>query len=238
MDPADTFAYTVLADVFAGLEGEDNYLAARRYFEKALALNPDGWQTHHRFAVLLQNNGLLPAALEHADQAIAKRPLAEYAHVTAIDTLLWMGRPQEAKARLDVSLRLLPASNILKSLKAIAAFDLGETAAFLAAAKELEGVWDPQHPNTVFLAGLSKAAKGDRAGCLAVFKAFLDRTRQVDWSTKKHSEKRVTSLNLYFMARTLARTGSRPEATAYVDLADRLHSGKRKVMAVDPAFRG
>lgn len=237
LDPADHKAYDVLADMFAGLDGEENHQAARRYFEKALGLYPDDWQAHHRYAVLLQNDGDLQGALQHADRAIALRPAAEFAYVTAADALLWMGRPKEAEARLRAGLRESPKSNVLRSLLVVAAWDQGDGARAATEAKALEGTWPSEHPNTVLLAGLEQAAAGNAAGALSRFEAFRQRIQASDLAAKKHNEKRVISVNLYFMARAAAKLGAAVEAHQLVDLADRLHPGKRRVALQDPLFR-
>jgi TolB-like protein/Tfp pilus assembly protein PilF len=237
LDPADHKAYDVLADVFAGLEGEDNHQAAHRYFEKSLGLFPEGWQAHHRLGVLLQNEGNLPEALQHADRALALRPTVEFAYVTAADALLWMGRSTEAEARLKAGLREVPSSNVLRSLLAYTAWDRQDRAAAEGYLKELEGAWPPSHSNTVLLAGVKQAVAGDGAGARAGFEAFRQQLAATDLATKKHNEKRVLSVNLYFMARMVARLGDRAAALTMVELADRLHAGKLKVSRQDPAFR-
>jgi tetratricopeptide (TPR) repeat protein len=237
LDPADHKAYDVLADVFAGLEGEDNHQTSRRYFEKSLALLPEGWQAHHRFGVLLQNQGELPAALQHADKAIALCPAAEYAYVTAADALLWMGRSQEAEARLRAGLKEIPGSNVLRSLLVYAAWDRNDRAAAESHLKELEGVWPPDHSNTVLLAGIKQALAGDGPGARARFEAYRQKQAAVDLSQKKHNERRVVSVNLYFMARMVARLGDPAAARGMVELADRFHPGKLHVAKQDPAFR-
>ncbi|HJW44767.1 MAG TPA: protein kinase [Geothrix sp.] len=237
LDPADHKAYDVLADVFAGLEGEDNHQASRRYFEKSLALFPEGWQAHHRLGVLLQNEGELQAALEHADRALALRPAAEYAYVTAADALLWMGRSQEAEARLKAGLREIPGSNVLRSLMAYTAWDRNDRAAAETYLRELEGAWPPDHSNTILLAGVKQAVAGDGAGARARFEAYRSKLAATDLSLKKHNERRVVSVNLYFMARMVARLGDRASARAMVELADRFHPGKLRVAGQDPAFR-
>jgi serine/threonine protein kinase/tetratricopeptide (TPR) repeat protein len=236
LDPADHKAYDVLADVFAGLEGEDNHQAARRYFEKSLALFPGGWQAHHRYGVLLQNEGELPAALLHADRAIALRPAAEFAYVTAADALLWMGRSQEAELRLRAGLREIPGSNVLRSLMAYAAWDRNDRTAAETYLKELEGVWPPDHSNTILLAGIRQAVAGDGAGARARFEAFRQKVKAFDLASKKHNERRVLSVNLYFMARMVARLGDRAAARSMVELADQLHPGKLRVAKQDPVF--
>ncbi len=237
LDPADHKAYDVLADVFAGLEGEENHQAARRYFEKALALYPDDWQAHHRYGVLLQNDGDLPGALAHADRAIALRPAAEFAYVTAADALLWMGRPQEAEQRIRAGLNEVPTSNVLRSLLALAAWDRGDRTAVEATLKDLAGAWPPDHSNTVLLEGLGQLLRGDATGALARFEAYRQKVAATDLVAKKHNERRVLSVNFYFMARLAAKQGSRAEAGLLLDLADQLHPGKRQVAKVDPAFR-
>ena len=237
LDPADHKAYDVLADVFAGLEGEDNHLAARRYFEKSLSLFPEGWQAHHRLGVLLQNEGELTAALQHADRALALRPAAEFAYVTAADTLLWMGRNQEAETRLRAGLREIPGSNVLRSLMAYTAWERNDRTVAETYLRELDGVWPPEHSNTVLLAGVKQAVEGDGPGARARFEAYRQKIAATDLAAKKHNERRVLSVNLYFMARAMARLGDRPAAQAMVELADRLHAGKLRVARQDPAFR-
>ena len=237
LDPADHKAYDVLADVFAGLEGEDNHQAARRYFEKSLSLFPEGWQAHHRFGVLLQNEGELPAALLHADRAIALRPAAEYAYVTAADALLWMGRSQEAEGRLKAGLREIPGSNVLRSLMAYTAWDRKDRTMAEGYLRELEGVWPPEHSNTILLTGLKQALAGDGAGARAGYEAYRSKLSATDLSLRKHNERRVISVNLYFMARVVARLGDPAVARAMVELADRFHPGKLRVAQQDPVFR-
>ena len=237
MDPGDTRAYNVLADTFAGLDGEENHLVARRYFEKALALDPDNPQAHYRYAVLLQNDGDLEDALRHADRTIELHPSTEFAYVTAADALLWMGRAKEAGARIDRGLKEAPGSSVLKSLDAYCAYELSDMATVNQYAAELASTWPPEHSNHVLLQGLVKAVSKDAQGTYTIYGAFLRRCQAVDWSTRRHNEKRVTSVNLYFMARTLAKLGLKTEAKPFLDLADQLHTGKRKVARKDPAFR-
>ena len=59
----------------------------------------------------------------------------------------------------------------------------------------------------------------------------------MDPSQKKHNERRVISVNLYFMARMLARQGDRVAARSMVELADRFHPGKVRVAQQDPIVR-
>ncbi|MBK8726254.1 MAG: protein kinase [Holophagaceae bacterium] len=238
LDPGNSLAYNVLGDAFAGLEGEENHAASRRYFEKALQLDPNSWQAHHRFAVLLQNDGALAESVEHARRAIALKPTAEYVYVTGADALIWAGKAAEADAMVKNGLEMIPGSNVLRSLQAYGAALRGETAVVEELAQGLKGAWAPDHSSSVLLAGLAPAGRKDLAGTAAIYLPFAQRQTGVDWSRKLHNERRVMSVNLYFMARTLAALGGRTEAQTLLDLADRLHPGKRRVAAQDPAFRG
>ncbi|HEX4846249.1 MAG TPA: hypothetical protein VFV26_08520, partial [Geothrix sp.] len=78
---------------------------------------------------------------------------------------------------------------------------------------------------------------GDSAGALALYGDYRKRLLATDLAAKKHNEKRVLSLNLYFMARVAAKQGAPAEARSLVDLAERLHPGKRRVAQQDPVFR-
>ena len=75
------------------------------------------------------------------------------------------------------------------------------------------------------------------AGTLAIYEGYRQRLLASDLAAKKHNEKRVLSVNLYFMARIAAKLGAAVEARDLVDLADRLHPGKRRVAQQDPVFR-
>ncbi len=237
LDPGDTRAYNVLADTFAGLDGEENHLVARRYFEKALALDPDNPQAHYRYAVLLQNDGDLADALRHADRTIELHPSTEFAYVTAADALLWMGRTAEAGARISKGLKEAPGSSVLKSLDAYCGYERGDPETVSRYTAELVSAWPPEHSNQVLLQGLVRAVSKDAKGTYKIYGDFFTRCQAVDWSTRRHNEKRVTSVNLYFMARTLAQLGLKTEAKPLVDLADQLHTGKRRVALKDPAFK-
>lgn len=237
LEPADARAYGVLAEVFLSLEGEDNHRTARRYFEKALELDPDLWHTHHRLAVLLQNEGELEASLRSALRAIALQPSAELAYVTAVDDLLWLGRTAEAEVQIAAGLRAVPGSRILKGLAATSAWAAGNAADFERHAREVEGFWPEGHGNAVLLQGLRQVLQGNAQAGIDRFLAHRAEIEQRGLDRIPYNERRVLSVNLYFMARAAASVGRRDAAGSLLDLADRLHPGKRKVAQVDPAFR-
>jgi len=236
LDPADSRAYDVLADAFAGLDGADNHAASRRYFEKSLELYPDNWHAHHRLAVLLQNDGVLKESLDHATTAIALKATAEFAYVTAADDLIWLGRTSDADAQIRAGLQELPGSTVLRSLQAFARWERGDTAGAQSAIQGLDGVWPSGTSNAVLLDGLMRDIQGDPGAMTDLFKAYAARIRQEGLAPRKHNERRVMSVNLYFMAEALMKRGRKPEALDLLQLADQLHPGKAQVAKMDPLF--
>ena len=236
LDPGDYRAYDVLADAFAGLDGAENHEAARRYYEKSLDLYPDNWYAHHRISVLFQNDGALNESLDHALKAIALKPTAEFAHVTAVDDLIWLGRLPEAETQIKEGLREMPASTVLRSLQAFTLWETGDKAGAQAALRDLDGVWPAGSSNAALLDGLARDLQGDTGAMADLFGAYAARLRQEGLGARKHNERRVISVNLYFMADALARRGRKAEALDLLQLADQLHPGKAKVAQMDPRF--
>ena len=236
LDPGDYRAYDVLADAFGGLDGADNHAASRRYYEKSLELYPDNWYAHHRLSVLLQNDGALTESLEHARTAVKLKPSAEFACVTAADDLIWLDRLPEAEAQIRAGLQEVPSSSVLRSLLAFTRWQQGDAAAAQAAIHGLDGVWPAGSSNQVLLEGLSRDLQGDPAGMADLFESYAAHTRQEGLGFRKHNERRVMSVNLYFMAEALAERGRKPQALALLQLADQLHPGKAQVAKMDPRF--
>lgn len=236
LDPGDSRAYDVLADAFAGLDGAENHAASRRYFEKSLELYPDNWHAHHRLAVLLQNDGELKESLDHALTAVSLKPTAEFAHVTAADDLIWLGRVGQADAQVKAGLQELPGSTVLRSLQAFTRWELGDKSGAQSALHSLDGIWPPGSSNAVLLEGLGRDLQGDPGGMADLFKAYAARIRQEGLAARKHNERRVMSVNLYFMAEALMKQGRKSEALDLLQLADQLHPGKAQVAKMDPAF--
>ncbi|MBS1767614.1 MAG: protein kinase [Acidobacteria bacterium] len=236
LDPADYRAYDVLADAFAGLDGADNHAAARRYYEKSLALYPDNWYAHHRISVLLQNDGELEESLQHAMQAAALKPSAEFAHVTAVDDLLWLGRLKEAEAQIQAGLQELPSSTVLRSLQAYTRWEMGDSDGARAVIRDLDGAWPEGSSNAALLDGLSRDLQGDTGAMADLFAGYAARIRQEGLASRKHNERRVISVNLYFMADALMHRGRKPAALDLIKLADELHPGKAQVVKMDPRF--
>jgi tetratricopeptide (TPR) repeat protein/predicted Ser/Thr protein kinase len=236
LDPGDYRAYDVLADAFAGLDGAENHAAARRYYEKSLELYPDNWYAHHRISVLLQNDGALTESLEHAMQATTLKPGAEFAHVTAVDDLIWLGRMKEAEAQIQAGLQEMPSSTVLRSLQAYTRWEMGDAEAARAVIRDLDGVWPSGSSNAALLDGLSRDLQGDTGAMADLFSGYAARIRQEGVASRKHNERRVISVNLYFMADALMKRGLKPAALDLLQLADQLHPGKAQVAKMDPRF--
>ena len=236
LDPGDFRAYDVLADAFGGLDGAENHEAARRYYEKSLDLYPDNWYAHHRISVLFQNDGVLKDSLDHALKAIALKPTAEFAHVTAVDDLIWLGRMPEAEAQIKDGLQEIPASTVLRSLQAYARWEDGDRAGAQSVLRDLDGVWPAGSSNAALLEGIGRDLQGDAGAMADLFIAYGARIRQEGLTARKHNERRVISVNLYFMAEALAKRGRKADAQDLVQLADQLHPGKAQVAKMDPRF--
>jgi len=65
---------------------------------------------------------------------------------------------------------------------------------------------------------------------------IYDGDPQEGLAPRKHNERRVMSVNIYFMAEALMKRGRKPEALDLLQLADQLHPGKAQVAKMDPLF--
>lgn len=237
LDPGDYRAYDMLADVFASLEGGENHATARRYFEKSLALYPQSWNAYHRLGVLLQNTGQCAEAVTFSEKAIQLRPTAEFAYITAADSCFWLGRTAEGEAWVRKGLAQSPSSPILKGLAAYAAAERKDGDEVQKWQSELRNAWPETSATAVFVGGLGALAKRDLPALQAAWLPYLQRLQGEDLSHKGYNERRAISVNTYFMARVLTAQGDRVNGAALLELAERLHAGKKQVAAKDPAFR-
>lgn len=231
LDPADFRAWIVLGDVHAHEADSAAHLEAARQYQRALDLRPGDWFAHFRLAVLQQNDGDLEEALRHADEARRLQPSAEYAHLTAALSALWLGRDGDARIRLEEGLKQVPGSRLLAATQAILAHGLGDDRLLRRGLDLLKGAWPAEHPISVLLAGLAEAKPEAR------WRAFLDAGRRGHWETRPLADRRTLSVNLYHMARIMARTGQRDLATDLLNEAERLHPGKRAVARRDPLLK-
>ena len=235
LDPADYQAFTVLGDAFANETGAGAHAIAKKHFLRALELAPDYGFAHYRLAVMLQNDGDLEGSVREANITAKLLPSSEYSYLTAGVSLLWLGRVDEARARLEAGIQQAPGFKLLKVTNALAAHDQGDQAAFKHLATLLKGAWPDGHSITVLMEGLEKDMAGDHSGARAIYMGYLHRLKNPE-SPPPAKDWRRLSVNLYHMARILARNGDKAAALELLNEADRLHPGKKIVATKDPAF--
>lgn len=236
LDPADYQAYSALGDAYAYSDGAEAHALALRQYRRSIELAPNYWIALFRSAVLMQNDGDLEGSIREANAATALQPSAEYTYLTGGVSLLWLGRLPEAKANLEAGLRQVPSSSLLKVTLALVAHDLGDRETCLRLTTELKSAWPSEHVISCLLKGLSRDTSGDKAGAMRVFITYLKKV-QGQSSAISPADRRRLSVNLYHMARILARTGDKTAAQELLDEADQLHPGKKLVATKDPAFK-
>lgn len=237
LDPADALAHTYLADAYAYEEGPAAVDIARRHYQRALELAPDSWLAHYRYAVLLQNDGELEASVAEAQRAAELQPSSESARLAAGNALLWLGRYDEAERELREGLQQVPSARLLKLALGVIAFSRKDREAFASVHADLRDAWPKENYTAVLLAGLGQGLAGDEAAMKRTFLGAAAGSRGADWAARTASERRGASVNLYFMARSVALRGDPGTAEQLLAAAEVLAPGKRKVAAKDPAFR-
>lgn len=237
LDPVDHHAVVGLADTFAYSDAPVDRAKARELYAQAVEIAPAYWYAHFRYAVLLQNEGDLDASVREADQASSLQPSAEYSYLTAGLSLLWLGRSDEARSRLESGLVQVPASRLIKLTLALLAHARGDAPSFRRYRGDLASAWPKGHVIQVLLAGLEADLAGSPLRARAAFLAEARRARGVDWKAKPASDRRGASVNLYHMARALALRKD-PAAREILAVAEDLNPGKAAVAARDPAFLG
>jgi serine/threonine-protein kinase len=236
LDPTDAQAHTFLADAFAYEEGPAAGANARAHYQKALELAPDSWFAHYRYAVLLQNDGEMEHSVAEARRASELQPSSESAHLAAGNSLIWLGRYDEAEKELRAGLQQVPSAKLLKLALAVIAFARDDKAAFQSVYADLREAWPETNFTAVLLRGLEQGIRGDREGMKRTFLASAEDSRNKSWEARSASERRGASVNLYFMARSTALAKDPATAESLLGAAEALAAGKRKVAAKDPAF--
>jgi CheY-like chemotaxis protein len=91
---------------------------AVKYWQKALKLNPDGWEAMDQLAVHFFEAGQMKKALELAHQAEAKNPKAPYAQLVIGASAHEKGKKAEAKTAYKSFLELCPTCRFVNDIKA------------------------------------------------------------------------------------------------------------------------
>jgi tetratricopeptide (TPR) repeat protein len=236
LDPVDHHALVALADAYAYGDKPADRDRARQEYRRALDIAPTYWYARFRYAVHLQNEGDLELSAEEADRAAALQPSAEYAYLTGSLSMLWLGRYDEARARLEAGMQQVPGSRLLKLTKALVAHATGDAASFALLRKDLQPAWPRGHVIASLLDGLALDLQGRGPAARAAFLGESRKAERTDWSGRPASDRRGASVNLYHMARALALRGD-PAAREILDTAEKLNPGKAQVARKDPAFR-
>ncbi len=236
LDPADFQSFATLGDAYGYQEGAEAHATARQHYQRSLELAPDYWFAHFRLAVLLQNDGDLEGSVTEADAASKAQPSAEYTYLTSGVSLLWLGRPSEARTRLEMGLRNVPSSKLMKLTLALAAHDLHDADTFRRFSADIRGAWPSDHVISILIEGLGMDMAGDKAGARTVFLAYLHHL-QTPQGQVTAAARRSVSVNLYHMARALAFGGEKAAAQELLEEADRLNPGKKIVASKDSAFK-
>jgi tetratricopeptide (TPR) repeat protein len=237
LDPGDFRALVVLADSYAYSDDSSNHKLAKEHYVRALELFPNDWWANYRLAVLLQNDGDLRGAVRHADRGRALQPSAEYAHLTAGISLMWLGEYSEAAKRLEDGLRQTPGSGLLRATVAVLDYTVGDGQGFRTTLAGLKDRWPEEHAVSILLRGMESDLAGNRAGTR---KTYLD---YATWSGRRSlpslstGERRTSSVNCYQMARILCLKGEQDAARILLAEAERLHAGKLEVAAQDAVLK-
>ena len=238
LDPADFRALVALGDAHAYQDNPGDHAEAKVQYQRALELRPTSWFAHYRLAVLLQNDGELEAAVQHADEARRLQPTADYPHLTAAVCLLWLGRDKETAVRVEEGLTRNPDAKLLQVVQVILAHRRGDKATFDRVFARLQNAWGESQPIQVLLQGLREDANGQTQLARERFLAFKATCRSTETDQKSLGERRSMSVNLYYMAEAMALRKDLGAARELLDEAERLHPGKRLVAKKDPLLKG
>lgn len=237
LDPLSTGPYWAFAAVAIQRPGREPYLKALAQLQAAIRLQPDEHFGYYRLAQYQLDAGQFGAALENINQAIARYPDMEYAHVIRTNLLLWSGRTQEAETALKEALARLPNARLLKRNLVYSAYLRGDRASFGSRLANCQEIWPVGHSTHLFLEGLGHFMAGQRAQGEAHYREALAHLRaQIPSFTR--TERASASVDLYLMGRVLAQGPHRAAAKPFIELADQLHPRRLRLAQRDPAFKG
>ena len=237
LDPGDFRAIVVLADSYAYSDQPGGYEAGREHYLRALELFPKDWWANYRLAVLLQNNGELRKAVQHADAARRLQPSAEYAHLTAGICLMWLGDYADAARRLEDGLRQTPGSGLLRATLGVLEYTVGDGHGFRSTVANLKDRWPEEHAVSILLRGMDSDLAGNPAGMRKTYLDYKTSSSRRSLLNMATGERRTSSVNCYQMARILALKGDHDAALELLAEAERLHPGKLRVAAQDPVLK-
>jgi TolB-like protein/DNA-binding winged helix-turn-helix (wHTH) protein/Tfp pilus assembly protein PilF len=123
LDPELAEAYVARGDLLWSLANHYPHEKAALDYRRAIALNPNLAEAHHRLAVLYVHIGLLDKGLEEAQKAVALDPRNTGARFRVGISLLYQGKYEESLTAIRDSQRFLPSLWAFQT--AFALFQLG-----------------------------------------------------------------------------------------------------------------
>jgi tetratricopeptide (TPR) repeat protein len=234
-DPYLVDAEITIADAYQALPIPEAREQARQRLERVIALGDARFYPNFRLTAVNLQSGNLDRAFEQGDKLIQGWPDRVMSYVMASNALLWLDRPQEARARIEVGLKRFPEAKLLHRNLAYAAFQTRDMATLERELAFAEQAWSEEQSTAILLRGLRPAAQRDLTGTQDVFATLLKRLERPRGTTGVESL--AGSVDLYFMARTLATLGAPDKGRPYLEAAERLYPNWSQPTRMDPAFR-
>lgn len=234
-DPFQVDAEVTIADCYLALPNPGAQELGKQRLERILALGDNRFYPHFRLAAVNLQKGHLDRALELGDQLILGWPDRMMAYVMSSNALLWLNRSKDARQRIEVGLLRFPEAKLLHRNLAYAAFEAKDEKTLEQELAFASQAWSPDQSTAIMLQGLRPAVKGDLAATRGIYEGFLRRLETGQIGQKV--EPLAASVDLYFMARTLATLGDPEKGKPYLNAAERMFPNWSQPTRMDPAFR-
>lgn len=204
IDSRNARAHAVYA--FARYYGALDEAAARRHFDRAVALDPRNVQARHWRATFLLAVGDFDAAIREIDRARALDPASDSIAADRAGILGFAGRVDEARKILEEMVARTPEFRSPHAYLAAIAFETGDDATFVRESAERARLQNDLFGGEIAAAAKKGLAAGGRRGML---EAMLE-------AEKKHFEAGVGSA--IEIARLYLKLGDRAAARRWLDI--------------------
>lgn len=193
-------------------------------FERALAADPQSWQTHHRYAMALLHMGRFASSLNAIDVAQAINPVYRPVLADKGRILFHAGRQADSVALLTELAAVAPEFMSVHAYLAIVHLAQGDHARYLAAAARAELLRGESRRRAVFDAGRQGLARDGVAG---MARAMLAQQQQL------YARGVATAFDL---AEMHAVAGDTTVALDLLRLSVQRHESAALNLVIDPAF--
>ncbi len=201
-----------------------DWAVAARGFTRALELNPNLAEAHHRYAILLLAEGRFDDALEECRQALELDPLSARISANRALILLCARRYDEAIRQSRLALELVQQNNLAHG--------------YIGSSYAMQGQYEKAY---AAYANALVALPGDPDAAASLARAYaLDGHRQKarDLITDLERPDRLLPASRYELAFAYAGLGDRDRVFALLDEARARHETELAFLAVDPLFDG